>query len=138
MEQVVRVISCDADGTATVLHIRESACSGDCHKCSGCGAAQQKMLLTVKNPVGAAPGDDVTIQGSSRIVLISAALFYLLPLIMFFIGYAVGMSLWTSGWQLSLIFVAISIGISFAFDRLYLKKQKTVYTITGFANASKS
>lgn len=134
MEQTVRVITCEADGTATVLHIRESACSGDCHKCSGCGAAQQKMFLTAKNPVGAVPGDDVTIQSSSRIVLVAAAVFYLLPVLMFFIGYTVGMHIWETGWLLSLVFVAISIAICFAFDRLFMKKQKITYTITGFAS----
>ena len=38
MEQLVRVKETFDDGTATVIHVRESACSGDCHKCSGCGA----------------------------------------------------------------------------------------------------
>ena len=39
MEQLVRVKETYDDGTALVFRIRESACSGDCHKCSGCGAA---------------------------------------------------------------------------------------------------
>ena len=30
MEQTVKVVSCYADGTARVVHIRQSACSGDC------------------------------------------------------------------------------------------------------------
>ena len=38
MEQLVRVKETYDDGTALVFRIRESACSGDCHKCSGCGA----------------------------------------------------------------------------------------------------
>ena len=45
MEQIVKVRRTNSDGTAQVIRIRESACSGDCHKCSGCGAAQQTMLL---------------------------------------------------------------------------------------------
>ena len=32
MEQLVRVKEAFDDGTATVIHVRESACSGDCHK----------------------------------------------------------------------------------------------------------
>ena len=40
MQQLVRVRQTHEDGTATVIHVRESACSGDCHKCSGCGAAK--------------------------------------------------------------------------------------------------
>ena len=131
MEQTVRVMTCNSDGTATVLHIRESACSGDCHKCTGCGAAQQKMFLTVNNPIGAKPGQDVIIQSSSRVVLVAAAVFYLLPVLMFFIGYTIGLNLWNTGWQLSLAFVAISVAICFFFDRFFMKKQKIVYTISG-------
>ena len=56
MEQVVRVQKCGPEGIAQVLHIRQSACSGDCHKCSGCGAVQDKLLLTAQNPIGAQPG----------------------------------------------------------------------------------
>ena len=43
MEQLVRVKEVYDDGTALVFRIRESACSGDCHKCSGCGAADRMV-----------------------------------------------------------------------------------------------
>ena len=56
MEQLVRVSKLNDDGTAQVLHERLSACSGDCHKCSGCGAAKETMLLTARNPIGAGVG----------------------------------------------------------------------------------
>ena len=89
MEQLVRVQKLNPDGTAQVLHIRKSACSGDCHKCSGCGAVEQNMLLTAANPLGAQPGQVVTIRTESGPVLKAAAVLYLLPLVLFFIGYAV-------------------------------------------------
>ena len=127
MEQTVKVCRVFPDGTAQVLRIRESACSGDCHKCSGCGAAQQALLLTVQNPIGAAEGDVVTIQSATAPVLKAAAVLYILPLVLFFGGY--------------LAFGAIGGGIGFAlgiagvvaYDRRKVKKEKTVYTITGFA-----
>ena len=50
MEQLVRVKRTFDNGTAQVIRIRESACSGDCHKCSGCGAAKEGIVLTVENP----------------------------------------------------------------------------------------
>ena len=65
MTQTVRVQSCNPDGTAQVVHIRQSACSGDCHKCSGCGAAQETLVLTARNPIGAAPGDLVQIEAET-------------------------------------------------------------------------
>ena len=49
MEQIVRVKETFPDGSATVLLVRESACSGDCHKCSGCGAAKETMIFTARN-----------------------------------------------------------------------------------------
>ena len=52
MEQLVRVKETYDDGTALVFRIRESACSGDCHKCSGCGAAKETVTFTAKNPIG--------------------------------------------------------------------------------------
>ena len=57
MEQIVRVKETFPDGSATVLLVRESACSGDCHKCSGCGAAKETMIFTAKNAIGAGPSD---------------------------------------------------------------------------------
>ena len=46
MEQIVRVREVRPDGMATVIHFRQSACSGDCHQCSGCGAS--KLLKEMK------------------------------------------------------------------------------------------
>lgn len=127
MEQTVKVCRVFPDGTAQVLRIRESACSGDCHKCSGCGAAQQALLLMAHNPIGAAEGDMVTVESATAPVLKAAAVLYILPLVLFFAGY--------------LAFDALGGGIGFAlgilgviaYDRKKAKKEKTVYTITGFA-----
>ena len=72
MEQKVKVYACRPDGTAQVMVVRQSACSGDCHKCSGCGAVEQKMLLTAQNPIGAKPGDLVTIASDSGAEIVRA------------------------------------------------------------------
>ena len=127
MEQTVRVVSTHPDGTAQVLHVRQSACSGDCHKCSGCGAVQQKMLLTVNNPIHAKPGQLVTIRAQSGPVLAAAAVLYILPLAVFFLGYLVLQS--ALGGCIG-FFVGILVAV--LYDRKVLSKKKTVYTITGF------
>ena len=69
MQQLVRVKETYEDGTATVVHVRQSACSGDCHKCSGCGAAQETIMLKAKNPIGAKRGDLVTLESATGPVL---------------------------------------------------------------------
>ncbi len=135
MEQLVRVQTCNDDATAQVIHIRQSACSGDCHKCSGCGAAQETLILTVQNPIGAKPGDLVVIQSDSGPVLAAAAVLYIVPLLLFFLGYALGAVLWQRGGLTGCL--AFLLGVAFAaiYDRYMAKHKKTTYTITGFRNA---
>lgn len=133
MQQLVRVRQIHEDGTATVLCIRESACSGDCHKCSGCGAAKEAILLEAKNPIGATPGDLVTVESATGPVLKAAAVMYMVPMVLFFLGYALGAVLWQQGALVGCIFFAASIGLAVLYDRKVVKKQNTGYTITGFA-----
>ena len=135
MTQRVKVLSVERDGTARVMHIRQSACSGDCHQCSGCGAAQETMVLTVRNAIGAGAGDLVLISSESGPVLKAAAVMYLLPLVLFFLGYLVGFLLWQHGAALGCTAFAAGIAVSILYDRKVVKKQKTVYTITGYAPA---
>ena len=132
MEQIVRVKALLAGGRAQVLHVRESACSGDCHKCSGCGAAKEAILLEADNPIGAAVGDFVTISAASGPVLRAAAVLYMMPLLLFFLGYALG-AVWGRGGLAGCIAFAAGIGLVIAYDRRVAAKHETVYTITGFA-----
>ena len=133
MEQVVRVQKCEPDGFAQVLHIRQSACSGDCHKCSGCGAVQEKLLLTARNPIGAQPGDRVVIRAKTGPVLAAAAMLYMLPLILFFVGYAVFAAAWQRGALGGCLAFVLGILLAAVYDRKVVRKQKTVYTIIGYA-----
>ncbi len=134
MEQNVRVTKVLPDGTAQVLRLRESACSGDCHKCAGCGASQQKMLLTVRDPIGVKPGDLVTIQADTGPVLKAAALLYILPVVLFIGGYLLGEYLWESGIVLSLVGLLAGFFLVKLYDR-HMTAQKIVFTITGIVKA---
>ena len=133
MQQLVRVQICNPDGTAQVLCIRESACSGDCHKCSGCGAAKESLVLTAKNPIGAKPGQLVTVEAASGPVLAGAAVLYLLPLVLFFIGY---LCLLPLGWGAAGGGVGFVLGLAcvLVYDRRVAAKHKTEYTITGIVS----
>ena len=133
MEQLVRVRETFDDGTAMVIHVRESACSGDCHKCSGCGAAKEAILLEAKNPIGAKPGDLVTVESATGPVLQAAAVMYMVPMVLFFVGYAIGAALWQRGALVGCLFFGASIGLAVLYDRKVIKKQNIGYTITGFA-----
>lgn len=133
MEQVVRVRKVNDDGTALVLHIRQSACSGDCHKCSGCGAVQEKMLILAHNPIRAEVGDMVKITANSGPVLFAAAVLYAIPVALFFVGYLIGLRLAFAKELIACVAFVLGIGMAVAYDRKVLSKKKTTYTITGFA-----
>ena len=87
MEQIVRVRETYPNGMAQVIHLRESACSGDCHKCSGCGAAKEYMIFDAVNHIGASKGDLVVIKSETGPVMKAVGVFYVLPLVLFFLSY---------------------------------------------------
>ena len=131
MEQTVRVSRVLPDGSAEVMRVRESACSGDCHKCSGCGSSQQTMLFRVENPIGAKPGDWVVIEAKSSAVLKAAAMLYIVPLVLFITGYLLGEHLWQRGILVSLLALLLGFVMVKLLDRSMTKKGE-VYTITGY------
>lgn len=132
MEQVVKVRRLLPEGRAEVIRVRESACSGDCHQCSGCGAAQQTLLLTAENPIGARVGDLVVISSTSAVVLKAAAVLYMLPLVLFLAGYLLGQLLWQRGALPGLCGLVLGIAAIKIYDKC-LSKKEIVYTITSFA-----
>ena len=136
MEQLVRVRETFDDGTAMVVHIRESACSGDCHKCSGCGAAKETVLLKAKNPIGARRGDLVKLESATGPVLKAAAVMYMIPMLLFFAGYFVGDALWQRGALTGCLSFVAAIGLAVLYDRKIGKTDKCEYTITGFVEKS--
>ena len=136
MEQLVRVREAHDDGTAAVVHIRESACSGDCHKCSGCGAAKEAVIFTADNPIGAAPGDLVKVESSTAPVLKAAVVLYVLPLVLFFLGYWLGTLPGAFGALGGVLGFVLGVVIVVAYDRLVVNKANIRYTITAFADTT--
>lgn len=133
MEQLVRVKETYDDGTALVIHVRESACSGDCHKCSGCGAAKEAVLFTAENRIGARKGDLVKIESETGPVLKAATVLYMMPLALFFVGYLTGTMLELSGALFGCLAFVLSIALIVVYDRRVVKKANLGYTITAFA-----
>ena len=136
MEQLVRVREIHNDGTADVIHVRESACSGDCHKCSGCGAARETVIFTAGNPIGARPGDLVKVESSTAPVLKAAVVLYVLPLLLFFLGYWLGTLPGSFGALGGGLGFVLGLGIVVAYDRLVVNKADLRYTITAFADTT--
>ena len=132
MEQKARVSQTHPNGTATVVIVRESACSGDCHKCSGCGAAKETLLIQAVNAVQATPGDVVIVRSETAPVLKAAVMLYIVPMLLFFLGYYLGDRFLGLGSLIACLSFAAGIVLTVLYDRLVVKKQKPAYTITGF------
>lgn len=136
MEQFVRVKETYPDGTAMVIHVRQSACSGDCHKCSGCGAAKEAVLFTADNLIGARKGDLVKVESDSSTVLKAAVVLYVLPLVLFFLGYYLGAVFGNFGALAGCLGFALGIVIIVLYDRKVIRKKNIGYTITAYAGDS--
>ena len=134
MEQLVKVEKVNPDAMAQVVLIRQSACSGDCHKCSGCGAAQETVVFTAHNPIGAKEGDMVVVESASGPVLKAVAVLYILPLVLFIGLYLTGEHLWGKGPLMGGLGFALGICGAVAYDRLIMKKKKTEYKIVRYHN----
>ena len=133
MEKIVRVHRLHPDGRADIILVRESACSGDCHKCSGCGAQKETMIVTAENPIRAQVGDFVVVASDTANVMKAVFAVYLVPMVLFFLGFGIGMA---RDWRPGLLGgLGFALGVAFAiwFDRRTAKRNNTVYTITGYA-----
>ena len=133
MEQVVTVTKTHDNGMATVLLVRESACSGDCHKCSGCGAAKETMIFEAMNPIGATTGDLVVIESETKSVMKAVGVFYALPLVLFFLGYYIGHVLEISGGLIGSLGFILAMCLAVVYDRKVAQKEQLIHTITGYA-----
>ena len=133
MEQLVRVKRAYPDGTADVLVVRESACSGDCHKCSGCGAAKETLVFTAKNAIGARSGDIVKVESATGPVMKAATVLYVIPLVLFFLGYYLGTLPGNFGALGGCLGFVLGIAIVVIYDRKVGKRNDLGYTITAYA-----
>ena len=133
MEQLVRVKEVFEDGTADVLLVRESACSGDCHKCSGCGAAKETMIVRAVNAIHAGRGDLVKVESATGPVMKAAVVLYVIPLVLFFLGYYLGTLPGNFGTLGGCLGFALGVAIVIWYDRAMSKKTEMIYTITAYA-----
>ena len=91
------------------------------------------MIVTAENPIRAQVGDFVTLTSDTASVMKAVFAVYLVPLVLFFAGFGIGMAMeWSPGLLGGLGF---ALGVAFAVwvDRRTAKKNDTVYTITGYA-----
>ena len=93
MEQNAVVTSVLDNGSAYVSVRRQSACAKDCSKCVDCALSYNKSITALAdNPVCAVEGDIVLVRSDTKSVMTIAALVYIVPLLLFFLGYGMAAS----------------------------------------------
>ena len=69
----------------------EMEASKACEACGACRYSREgRMVATVRNQLNANVGDSVDIEIEPKVVIGAALVVYMLPLVMFFLGYAIG------------------------------------------------
>lgn len=133
MQQRVQVAKIFPDGYAEVFVQRESACSGDCHKCSGCGAAKQQVFVRARNAIGARPGDQVIVTSDDRQILPAMLVVYILPLILLLAGYFAGLGLGVAPGLLAAAGFGAGVVVMILYNRYVQQKRPVTFVITGYA-----
>ncbi|MCC8120883.1 MAG: SoxR reducing system RseC family protein [Oscillospiraceae bacterium] len=94
MTQVAIVKRLLKGGQAEILVQRQSACGHSCESCGGCGPeAQAKVTAVADNRSAALPGYKVLVDRESVQGLSLAAVLYLLPVLLLFVGYFIAKAL---------------------------------------------
>lgn len=88
MTQIATVERLLGDGRAELMVRRQSACGHNCASCGGCGPeSATRVTVLAENAPGAGVGDTVRVESESSRVLGMAAVLYILPLFLLFVGY---------------------------------------------------
>lgn len=115
--------------TAEIAVARQSACGGNCHACGGTCASKSRMTVTAINKAAAAVGDRVVVSSKSAHIIGITLLVYIVPLVLFFIGYAAA-ALAGLGEKLSIIIsltgLFAGIGIVIVINQVIIAKRNPV------------
>jgi len=91
-----------------------------------------ELVVVAENSAGAAPGDTVTVETATAGVLGAAALLYLAPLLLFFVGYFIAMAAqWQEGAAIALGGGGFLTGLlaAYALDR-YRRRHQIAFRVT--------
>ena len=111
---------------------RKSACGHDCEECAGCGVSGAAVHARAVNTIGARPGQKVVVESSTQKMLGIVALVYLIPVVLFILGYAVAFALTRSvAVEYTAAGLGFLLGILFAirYDRKLRDKGGLTFTI---------
>lgn len=79
------------NGMAEVVVSRGTACGSNCGNCESC-VFQNEIKTFAKNTVHARPGEKVVIESLSSRIFGAAFIVYIVPMLVFIIGYVIAVS----------------------------------------------
>lgn len=130
MTQIATVEEILSGGYALISVPRKSACGHDCEECAGCGMTGAAIKAKAKNKAGAQPGQKVIVESSTKKLLGVVALVYLLPVVLFLLGYFLSEGLGESiRYLIAIGAAALSMIPIVMYDRYARRNETLTYTI---------
>ena len=132
MKQTAQVTRIVAPGYVEVKVRRTSACASahNCGSCDHCSFMENapEIKVVAEDPCGAGVGDTVTVESASARVLGAAALLYIAPLVLYFIGGGLG---WAEAGAIALGGGGFLLGLlgAFALDRRMKKRDNVTFKV---------
>ncbi len=131
MTQIATVEKVLGGGMAEISVPRKSACGHDCESCSGCGMTGSSVHALARNPIGAEAGQQVVVESSTKRLLSVMLVVYMIPILLFFIGYFASASLAREGARYAVAIAAFLLGIvpAVLYDRHVKRTGALTFTI---------
>ena len=132
MTQIATVERILDPGHAEISVPRKSACGHDCEECAGCGVTGAAVHARAKNPIGAAPGQTVVVDSSTKKMRGIITLAYMVPVALFLAGYLGGVLLSGSiavQYALAVAGFALGLLIAVGYDRRLRRQGGLSFTI---------
>ncbi|MBR5572687.1 MAG: SoxR reducing system RseC family protein [Oscillospiraceae bacterium] len=130
MTQIATVEKILDNNHAEISVPRKSACGHDCEECAGCGMTGAAIRAKALNEIGATPGEKVVVESSTQKLLGVVLLVYMLPVVLFLLGYFLSEGL-AENWRYAIAIAAavISIFPCVLYDRFARRREVLTYTI---------
>lgn len=130
MTQIATIEKDLGGGYAEISVPRKSACGHDCEECAGCGMTGAAIKARAKNDIGAQPGDKVVVESSTKKIFGVVALVYVLPVVLFLLGYFLSGGL-SEGARYAIAIAAFAVSFipCVLYDRHARKKELLTYQI---------
>ena len=130
MTQIATVEEILSGGYAMISVPRKSACGHDCEECAGCGMTGAAIKARAKNKAGAQPGQKVIVESSTKKLLGVVALVYMLPVVLFLLGYFLSAGLTENlRYAIAIGAAALSMVPIVLYDRHARRNETLTYTI---------